>query len=75
MKKEMYMNRKKILALALSATMIAGGSFALAACKDKSSTSDEKAEADSSENGSEETEKSSKTTSDKNGKTTSGNGS
>ena len=42
MKKEMYMNRKKILALTLSATMIAGGSFALAACKDKSSSDTEK---------------------------------
>ena len=37
MKKELYMNKKKVLALALSAAMMAGGGFALAACKSKTS--------------------------------------
>ena len=37
MKKEMYMSRNKILALALSATLLVGGSIALAACNSKDS--------------------------------------
>ncbi len=40
MKKEVYMNRSKILALALSATLLTGGSIALAACNSKSSSTD-----------------------------------
>ena len=40
MKKEVYMNRNKILALALSATLLTGGSIALAACSSKSSTTE-----------------------------------
>lgn len=75
MKKEMYMSKKKVLALVMSATMIAGGSFALAACKDKSSKADEEETAEDSDNRSEATAESTKSASDKNGKTTSGNGS
>ena len=82
MKKEMYMNRKKILALTLSAAMIAGGSFALAACKDKSSSDTEKTAADESADESgdaaenpQNTADSTKNAADKNGKNTSGNGS
>ncbi len=82
MKKEMYMNRKKILALTLSAAMIAGGSFAFAACKDKSSSDTEKTAADESEDESGDAAEKSKNTADstknaadKNGKNTSGNGS
>ena len=75
MKKEMYMNRKKILALTLSAAMIAGGSFALAACKDKSSSDTEKTAADESADESEVATDSTKNAADKNGKNTSGNGS
>ena len=82
MKKEMYMNRKKILALTLSAAMIAGGSFALAACKDKSSSDTEKTAADESADESgdaaenpKNTADSTKNAADKNGKNTSGNGS
>ena len=40
MKKELYMNKKKALALVLSAALMAGGGIALAACNSKSSTSD-----------------------------------
>ena len=40
MKKEMYMSRKKLLALALSAAVMVGGSVALVACKEKESGTD-----------------------------------
>ncbi len=44
MKREVYMKRNKILALAVSATLLAGGSLALASCKSKSSSTESSAE-------------------------------
>ena len=55
MKKELYMSKKKVLALALSAALMAGGGIALAACGSKTSEDSEAAtESDGGANASSE---------------------
>lgn len=48
MKKEMYMKKNKLMALAISATLLVGGSIALAACKNKEDSNEKEADVASS---------------------------